>query len=1777
MSPQQYKYKAFISYSHQDAKWGDWLHKALESYTVPKAIRGKTNRDGKVPDKLFPVFRDREELPTATDLGAVISNAIQESAYLIVICSPRSAKSMWVNQEIINFKALGRENRVLAIIVDGEPNGLDKPGMEDIECFPEALRYVVGDDGKLSSERTEPIAADARVGKDGKKNALIKLISGLLGVNYDDLKQREKTRLRNRRISYSVAAVFFCVVGIGYWQYAQNLERQRLVAESLTIAADSQVALKQGDSKSAIKLALQALPANLDTPDRPYVEQAETALSQAMYQHHERFSIQAHQGKALVSTMTPDGKYMITTGEDRIIKQWDNASQNLVKQLLGHKVPLLNMAYHPDRPILLSWDQENRVILWDMQSGQSTAEFYQYGSQYTKEIYWDATGRYAFVNQTVWDLNNNKKVELLFSDAIKNAENTGLIIPFGSGSRIVVADKGHLIFIDLATSQQLAVIQIPESIEVYPGELRRVELINNGQQILTIHEYGKSFLFDAKTFKLLRKLEIKLENLLSTSREDGQLLYFDDYNFRLWDPNTNISRKLNEGISELYINDGISLLKSNQDIAVIQKPNSIDFIDLVSAKIIATLASGKKQDGSGNSYDRIRTIQHIDINVKSHQLNMALVDGRIKAFDLSTIKDRLSFNLGGEIKKLRSSKNAVYYAAYLDNQQLVLVDIEQQQIIPLMDNISPVDFIFANQDRFLVVLANDELKLIDLNQPDKIESIHPFKAKLKLKRQLSLSRSGEKIAVYGDSGEQRVYDLSTKKWLTQSTGSGLEAVTNLADKWLVKNNQVHFSLLDTEFLRQAETLIENKTLDSLYKSQFKFNLNMTRAIWLDKNGRIEYWDLQSNKAIASIQMNYSSSRFFDMTESGDSALIGNDQELLIFDENANVKPNVDDTSSISANTNVENVNKKITPQLAGDASFVNAWFDREKNKVTVIEKLEKQGESIQVIYNYDVMNNKILWQSTPIAEDLFVFNSNFDSIMMKSKRQVVIYHRNTRQMSSASTQLAKLTDSIVQVDSQNEQFLTYRNKSLSLWKLEQNKPEWTSETYSQGTLFFSRDGKTFANVINFNSGGGNIDIYSSKTGKLLASDQGHDGIVYGFDKNDHIISWQKGYAICRWDWRIKTTLDRGQDLTDKSQCKTKLFNNGQVYSIRNHLIVVNDIDIYHLMDSQNSLIAEGLLDSDSASDGNNVIDKQAFSSLASFSCQSSLTLFPVFSDSESVSCINQKQKIQIFNLKQMKARWPFSNEVNISNFVQSLNGRHLAGLDDKGGIHIVDLQNPTAAHKLMKSKNIARFQIDDSGKYVSVLKTNWKLELWDIQSLQLIKSIQLNENEMAFLGQMSLFLTENRESLLVFSYGDIYIWDPGSKKSNSKNRELTNFKIGNVDRHTPIKFSLQKKRLIQIDYSGIHLWDWKSGEKIANHESGGFISGSNRISINHSFNQFSVMTDQFDVFDLLSGKKLLSISDVNSESLVFSPSQQYVALKKLTIADSVTVEVWDLKSLKKMSELIVFSKQAILVFSKDSKSLFSMGEKGLIKHWFLHTDKGSLDAVSNIKLTDNSVNLDRDWLINKSSSWQGKSVAMASPQTSEDVSLVNVYSDDNVTYGLAKEKVLFEVTSDGRYLLTRRNLFSLDVFSLNTLMPQAKIEGAVGEIAHYELSTVNQTVTTLSQNGSLQIWDLNSGKEIFRLDDTENSQKSHLNSGLSLSPEGGILSFFDGHVSIWNNHRSDKLGSFDLSGEILAVQLNNNANQAAVFDKSGVIDFIPLQPKGQVLIDKARELVGNNQ
>ncbi len=257
-----FKYWAFISYSHADKKWGTWLHSALETFKVPKPLVGAEHGTGEpVPRRIFPVFRDREELPTSSDLGSMISRALEQSRYLIVICSPRAAGSYWVNQEILDFKRLGRANRILALIVDGEPNASDgKPGFgAESECFPQALKYALGADGNLNkSHPAEPIAADARPGMDGKIDCKLKLVAGVLGVNYDDLKRREERRRRHRQriviaVSAALVLTFASLTAVAFWQRSvaktetkkANLATQKAETEEAEALAQKHVAETQ--------------------------------------------------------------------------------------------------------------------------------------------------------------------------------------------------------------------------------------------------------------------------------------------------------------------------------------------------------------------------------------------------------------------------------------------------------------------------------------------------------------------------------------------------------------------------------------------------------------------------------------------------------------------------------------------------------------------------------------------------------------------------------------------------------------------------------------------------------------------------------------------------------------------------------------------------------------------------------------------------------------------------------------------------------------------------------------------------------------------------------------------------------------------------------------------------------------------------------------------------------------------------------------------------------------------------------------------------------------------------------------------------------------------------------------------------------------------------------------------------------------------------------------------------------------------------------------------
>ena len=92
-----YTFDAFISYSHRDLSWGNWLQRKLETFRIPKGLT-----PDRPSDKKLRVFRDQTDL-TGTELQDSLRQNLRESRYLIVICSPASAASSWVNEEVLYF------------------------------------------------------------------------------------------------------------------------------------------------------------------------------------------------------------------------------------------------------------------------------------------------------------------------------------------------------------------------------------------------------------------------------------------------------------------------------------------------------------------------------------------------------------------------------------------------------------------------------------------------------------------------------------------------------------------------------------------------------------------------------------------------------------------------------------------------------------------------------------------------------------------------------------------------------------------------------------------------------------------------------------------------------------------------------------------------------------------------------------------------------------------------------------------------------------------------------------------------------------------------------------------------------------------------------------------------------------------------------------------------------------------------------------------------------------------------------------------------------------------------------------------------------------------------------------------------------------------------------------------------------------------------------------------------------------------------------------------
>lgn len=209
------KYTAFISYNSHDKRWARWLQRKLEMYQLPAKLRNE-KQDERRP-KRFRVFRDQSDLNTVS-LSKGLSQELDEARWLIVICSPNSAKSEWVGREIEHFIKTGRQDHIIPFIVNGKPYS----GNEN-ECFNPVLRNAFPKNDILGVNINES-GDDPLIMR--KKKALIKTISLLIELPdaYAYLWNRYRLRWLESILIKCVGCIAILLL-LGYaWRYNSSFD-----------------------------------------------------------------------------------------------------------------------------------------------------------------------------------------------------------------------------------------------------------------------------------------------------------------------------------------------------------------------------------------------------------------------------------------------------------------------------------------------------------------------------------------------------------------------------------------------------------------------------------------------------------------------------------------------------------------------------------------------------------------------------------------------------------------------------------------------------------------------------------------------------------------------------------------------------------------------------------------------------------------------------------------------------------------------------------------------------------------------------------------------------------------------------------------------------------------------------------------------------------------------------------------------------------------------------------------------------------------------------------------------------------------------------------------------------------------------------------------------------------------------------------------------------------------------------------------------------------------
>lgn len=380
-------YNAFISYRHAEAdiRVAEAIEKGLEQFHVPGKIRQKTGIK-----RINRIFRDKDELPLTSDLTAEISNALENSDYLIVICSTNTRESLWVPREIEFFLRNHTRKQILTVLVDGEPT----------DTIPEVLlsekktvKDLYGNEQEIEVP-IEPLSCDYRMPpKKAKKEELPRLASSLLGCSYAELMNRRR-QYKIRQLSIIFSAMLLVAISFGaYMFYSRKtiiesrkalvesnekllqsqqelLESREKIKENYNTALRNQSRYLANESKrlmdedlrtTALLIALESMPA--EGKSGVVTPEAIRALNEATYAYQTTFGFDMNPiwNYSLPNTIQSfevsyDGKHLAALDEYGTLVVWDTKKHREELRLTSESMYWTGYSFTNDSFILWCYD-----------------------------------------------------------------------------------------------------------------------------------------------------------------------------------------------------------------------------------------------------------------------------------------------------------------------------------------------------------------------------------------------------------------------------------------------------------------------------------------------------------------------------------------------------------------------------------------------------------------------------------------------------------------------------------------------------------------------------------------------------------------------------------------------------------------------------------------------------------------------------------------------------------------------------------------------------------------------------------------------------------------------------------------------------------------------------------------------------------------------------------------------------------------------------------------------------------------------------------------------------------------------------------------------------------------------------------------------------------------------------------------------------------------------------------------------------------------------------